>query len=344
MDKGTGIRNERSSNIELLRIVAACGVIALHYNDLAISNETNRLVLSMSDVFWAWSVDVFLMISGFCSFRRMEFDWKKPVMLYVQLVFFRLFAVLLSALSHGSAGIGGVLRCFLPINYFFCIYIAVYLVSPLLNRASAAMDRGQRRRALLLLFGIFSLWAYGIDLLSVVLDTDLAQATPLSISGNISGHNVVNFVLCYLIGAAMGSGTLTIRKPLLCFAVSAAAALALAPFFTSYLASSYCSPLVIVQAASALAFFSKLKLGAVKWINRLAAACFTVYLTHITLFAFVQREHFVDSRLRVMLAHLVLCQIGLYLAGFLLHEVYDFVTRPLFRAIWKSEKLTTNQN
>ena len=120
--------------------------------------------------------------------------------------------------------------------------------------------------------------------------------------------------------------------------------MALAPFFTSYLASSYCSPLVIVQAASALAFFSKLKLGAVKWINRLAAACFTVYLTHITLFAFVQREHFVDSRLRVMLAHLVLCQIGLYLAGFLLHEVYDFVTRPLFRAIWKSEKLTTNQN
>ena len=33
-----------------------------------------------------------------------------------------------------------------------------------------------------------------------------------------------------------------------------------------------------------------------------------------------------------------LCQIGLYLAGFLLHEGYTFLSEPVFRAIWKTEK------
>ena len=83
------LRRERNSNLELLRIAAACGVIALHYNDMSIASQTNALALSMNECLWAWSVDVFLMISGYCSSRRMEIDWKKPVRLYVQLVFFR---------------------------------------------------------------------------------------------------------------------------------------------------------------------------------------------------------------------------------------------------------------
>ena len=32
------------------------------------------------------------------------------------------------------------------------------------------------------------------------------------------------------------------------------------------------------------------------------------------------------------------CVIGLYLAGFLLHEGYTFLSEPVFRAIWKTEK------
>ena len=336
------LRRERNSNLELLRIAAACGVIALHYNDMSIASQTNALALSMNECLWAWSVDVFLMISGYCSSRRMEIDWKKPVRLYVQLVFFRLFAALLTAFLSGKLTVGELLYSFLPINYFFCIYIAVYLVSPLFNRLSSVMDRSQRRRALFLLLGIFSVWAYAVDLLSVPLDANLSQATPLSISGNISGHNVVNFALCYLVGAAIGDGTVTIPKPLLCFAASTAAILLLSPYFSAYLATSYCSPFVILQAASALAFFASLKLGSVKWINRLAAACFTVYWTHLPLFAFSHREQFAEGRLRLLFAHLALCQIGLYLAGFLLHEVYTFLSEPVFRAIWKTEKQKSN--
>ena len=121
------LRKERNSNLELLRIAAACGVIALHYNDMSIANQTNALALSMNECLWAWSVDVFLMISGYCSSRRMEIDWKKPVRLYVQLVFFRLFAALLTAFLSGELTVGELLYSFLPINYFFCI-VCVYII------------------------------------------------------------------------------------------------------------------------------------------------------------------------------------------------------------------------
>ncbi len=338
MEREKSLRKERNSNIELLRIVAACGVIAMHYNDMNIANQVSAVALSVNEGLCSWSVDVFLMISGYCSFRRMEIDWKKPVRLYVQLVFFQLFAALLTAYLNGGLTVGALLYSFLPINYFFCIYIAVYLVSPLMNRLSAPMEREQKRRALFLLLGIFSLWAYAVDLLSVILDANLSQATPLSISGNISGHNVVNFALCYLIGAALGDGTVKIPKPVLWFAASTAVVLLLSPYFSSYLANSYCSPFVILQAASALSFFAALDLGRKKWINRLASASFTVYLTHLTLFVFIHRERFINGRLRVMFAHLLLCEIGLYLAGFVLHEVYVFLSEPVFRAIWKTEK------
>ena len=186
--------------------------------------------------------------------------------------------------------------------------------------------------------GVFSIWGYGIDLLSVPLDMNLGMATPLSISGNISGYNVVNFSLCYLIGAAIGDGTLKIRRPLLCYLGSTAVLLLLRPYFSTYLASSFCSPFVLLQTASVLCLFLSRDIGSVKWINRLASACFTVYLTHLVLIAFVKREAFADAHTLVMCGHLVLCVIGLYLAGFLLHEVYTFLSEPVFRAIWKTEK------
>ncbi len=337
------LRKERNSNLELLRIAAACGVLARHYDDgAAFAGASKYFVFDMCDIFFAWVVTAFFMISGYCSFRRTEIDWKKPIKLYVQLVFFRLFGVLVTALWTRELSLRSLFLSFVPINYFFSLYIAVYLISPYLNRLSATLERGQKRRGLLVAVGVFSIWGYGIDLLSVPLDMNLGMATPLSISGNMSGYNVVNFSLCYLIGAAIGDGTLKIKKPLLCYIGSTAVILLLRPYFSTYLASSFCSPFVLLQTASVLCLFLSRDIGSIKWINRLASACFTVYLTHPVLIAFAKREAFADAPILAMCAHLVLCVIGLYLAGFLLHEGYTFLSEPVFRAIWKTEKQKSN--
>ena len=338
MDKGTVIRKERSSNIELLRIIAACGVIARHYDNSLFLGSSKYFVFDMCDCWFAWVVTAFFMISGYFSYRRMELEWSKPIKLYIQLVFFRILEVLLATLRTGKTVPGDFLMSFVPLNYFFSLYIAVYLISPYLNRLFAALDPKQKRRGLLLAVGVFSIWAYAVDLLSVPLDTNLGMASPLSIAGNMSGYNVVNFSLCYLIGAAVGDGSLRIKKPLLCFAASTAAILLIRPYFSTYLASSFCSPFVLLQTASILCLFHSWDIGSIGWINRLAGACFTVYLSHSMLMRFVRPESIYDAPTVVMCANLLFSVAALYLAGFLLHEAYVFLTAPLFRAIWKTEK------
>ncbi|MCR5576978.1 MAG: hypothetical protein K6F56_08225 [Oscillospiraceae bacterium] len=343
MEKGKSIRKARSSNIELLRILAAFGVIARHYDDgghfLGVSKY---FVFDMCDCFFAWVVTAFFMISGYCTFRRMEVDWKKPIKLYVQLVFFQVFGVVVTALWKREFAPGDLLMCLVPINYFFCQFIAVSLISPYLNRLSASLDQDRKRKLLLFLVGIFSLWGYGMDLLSVPLNANLGMATPLSISGNIYGYNVVNFTLCYLIGAYIGDGTLQIRKPLLCFAGSTAAILVIRKLCGVTIASAFCSPFVLLQTASILCLFLSWDLGSIKWINRLASAGFTVYLTHLVLMAFVGREAYYDAPTVKMCMHLAFSVIALYLGGFLLNEVYVFLTEPVFRRIWKTDKQKAN--
>ena len=207
----TGIENnhgQRRSGFELLRILAALGVLALHYNDGGIfdglSKQVNLLVLNLNECFWAWPVDVFLMLCGYFSYQKKRVDLKKPTMLYVQLVVFRLAGSAIGVLRSGSGlAPGKLFACFLPLNYFVVLYIAVYLISPWLNALYNGLDRDAKRRMILCLFAVFSLWAYAGDLLSAAIGLSMNFASPVSISGDISGHTVVNFALCYLIGAAI---------------------------------------------------------------------------------------------------------------------------------------------
>ena len=332
------IRKARSSNIELMRILAAFGVIARHYDDAgSFLGVSKYFVFDMCDCFFAWVVTAFFMISGYCSFRRTEVNWEKPIKLYIQLVFFQFFAALVTALQRRTLAPGDLLMCFVPINYFFCQFIAVSLISPYLNRLSASLDRDRKRKMLLLLVGVFSVWGYAMDLLGALLEANLGMATPLSISGNISGYNVVNFTLCYLIGTAVGDESLQIRKPLLCFVGSTAAILLIRKFFGVSIASSFCSPFVLLQTVSVLCLFLSWDIGSIKWINRLASAGFTVYLTHLVLLGYVKREAFFDAPTVAMCAHLAFSVVVLYLGGFVLNEGYVALTEPLFRAIWKKE-------
>ena len=346
----TGIENnhgQRRSGFELLRILAALGVLALHYNDSGVfdglSKQVNLLVLNLNECFWAWPVDVFLMLSGYFSFRNKRVSLKKPAMLYVQLVVFRLLGSLIGALKSGSGlAPGKLLACFLPLNYFVVLFIAVYLISPWLNALYNCLDRDAKRRMILCLFAVFSLWAYAGDLLSAAIGLSMNFASPVSISGDISGHTVVNFALCYLIGAAIADDVITLKRPLPCFfAATAATMLFCLANGDDYVAISYCSPFVILQAVSLMCFFRTLDIGCVKWINMLGGASLSVYLTQIYLFGFFGRERFMWSRPYVLLAHILVSQISIYLVGFLVHIAYTGLTTPIFDRIWRKQNVDT---
>ena len=78
-------RRERNSGIELLRILAAMGVIILHYNNAEIggglkySSGWNLLMLQLLQNTAICAVNVFVLISGYFLSRSGRRDCTKPL-------------------------------------------------------------------------------------------------------------------------------------------------------------------------------------------------------------------------------------------------------------------------
>lgn len=338
--------NQRQSNMDLLRILAMLGVIALHYNGLeeyggfALSQSTvNMTLLGLNECLWAWPVNAFIMLSGYFLYRRERIDIKKPVMLFVQLVVFQMLAYALEVfMGQRKFKITALLFCVMPENYFVVLYIVLYLFSPFINRLFNSLDRRGKLLLGTMLFAVFSVWAYSVELLELLLNRGLNQSSPVAFGGDSGGYTIVNFAMCYFIGALLGEGSLSIRRPAAVFAAATAANCVICQIFGPYFAAAYSSPLVIIQAAALLSVFSKLDIPWSGTITKLSGASFTVFLAHLILLRFCRIGQFVNSSPIIMLAHIALCQIGLYIVSYVIHVIYTAVTKPIYTNLWKRVK------
>ncbi|MDY6352142.1 MAG: hypothetical protein SPL57_03760, partial [Lachnospiraceae bacterium] len=84
----------RQSGIELLRILAATGVIVLHYNNPVIggglntAEGINRGLLYFLEALNVCAVNVFVLINGFFDVEHQKRDLMKPLKLIVQVMLF----------------------------------------------------------------------------------------------------------------------------------------------------------------------------------------------------------------------------------------------------------------
>lgn len=83
MIKNTKVsKKQRNSSIELLRILAMCGVIILHYNNKNVGgafaqvppNTTNQYILFLLESLSIISVNLFLIVSGYflCRTKKVQ--------------------------------------------------------------------------------------------------------------------------------------------------------------------------------------------------------------------------------------------------------------------------------
>ncbi len=81
-----GIKTERQSNMELLRIFAVAGVIVLHFNAKALpaASGATRWALFLLEMVSACAVNVFVMLSGYFLHRRQSVSIYKPLSLLFQ--------------------------------------------------------------------------------------------------------------------------------------------------------------------------------------------------------------------------------------------------------------------
>ena len=136
------ITSERKSNIELLRIFAALGVIVLHYNNpnigggikYAKSGSAEQNIMLVLESIFICAVNVYVLISGYFMRKSMKRDLLKPLELIVQLIVYEFSFCIIKTLAKGKRiTFDVIVSYFTPSYWFIFVYIAMYLISPYLS-------------------------------------------------------------------------------------------------------------------------------------------------------------------------------------------------------------------
>lgn len=337
---------QRSSNIELLRIVAMLLIMFGHLNreNWGLPDMQTLRSFPLAGGLGVWfrminltGVDVFVLISGYFGIRPRV---NSVASLFFQGLFFSvgMYAFwLLTKQTTFSLGEFSMHLKPMKIYWFFGAYVWLMLIAPIFNRYIDTASKGEFR---LFLF-VYFFFSCGVEWW-------------MSASAELHrGYSVLSFVGLYLLARyiRLHGGRWCKLSPwydLLIFVgstlLSAVSALALVwgagrtfegddPLIERLV--SYNSPLCILAALSLLLFFSKLKIGHVRWINWLAASSFSVYLLHEE---YITRSYYVHLLPSVGRLYsgivwgiaLIVSVLGIYVAVTLIDQLRLWAWRKIF--------------
>lgn len=168
----------RNSNFELLRIISIIMIIGLH-----LFGHGGILETFGSKVYPLWSIEAmisvsvncYVLISGYFLVTS-KFKLRKLFMLYIQVLFYSLgIYVVLLALGIVKFDTQWFIQECLPIlsrrYWFVTCYVAMYLLSPFLNKLILQLSKRQMQILIIILFFLFCEWNVLIPFLST-LNTD----------------------------------------------------------------------------------------------------------------------------------------------------------------------------
>jgi len=334
-------KQNRESNIELLRIFAMLGVVILHYNNATIGKgfayvaqgSLNHSILLGLEGLFICAVNLFILITGYFSISSQKRSPTKAVALLLQVIAFRVAQYLISNLDEGIT-LTGLLTRMLPINYFVILYIAVYLLSPYLNLLLKKLSSPQRTRLVVLTLCLCSFWPTLIDIMQDITGANYMGLSTISAYGSDWGYTLVNFLLMYLLGAWLRLENIALKKRFSgsILLICAGALAFLGTVLTPDVAWSYCNPLVILEAVAAFLLFRQLHFSS-KIINVLSRGAFTCFLLHTIFLGKAGIPAAVQGSAATMICHVLITPIVIYLACFVAYLVYDFISKPVLKLI-----------
>lgn len=268
----------RLSNIELLRILCMFGVLINHvlqtlYNlnspDFSLPNEFRILLMNSAII----AVNCFVLISGFF---RIKIKSKGFLNLYFQCLFYN---VLLFGLAYFITGEGlqyGIKSIIFPFTesrmWFFKAYIALYLISPLLNAGYDNLSRNKR---------FYVLTAFLIIDVYLGYMHQAQEVTP-------DGYHVIHFITLYFIGCIIADYKQYLPKKrvyiawfliLVSMNILHHAKLEFFPIAILY-SLKYNSPMVMLSSVVFFIWFSNLRIQS-KIINYISISVLSVYIIHL---------------------------------------------------------------
>ena len=357
-------RANRSSNIELLRIIAACGVIILHYNcaqlgggyNMVADRSINQSILTLAEVLFICAVNVYILITGYFMRDSMKRNLIKPLGLLAELFIIETAFYIVKELLRGNVfSFKTFISYYTPNYWFVLVFIALYMVSPYINLVWRSLDSKSKTMLLTICIGLFSVYPIIQDIIQYYYGDTIYGSSVISLHGSSSGYTIVNFVLMYLIGCYLRdmeesgirfrNSTLIpmfILNILLLFCLTNLEHVISGKHITQTVAWNYDNPLVILSAVLIFLIFKNIRIENNEVINLFAAASFSTYLIHINLLEYFNISGFINNNPILLVLHILFCAVLIYLISFAIHLIYDAATKPLFSYMnrrWK-EKCT----
>lgn len=321
---------QRTSNMELLRIIAMMMIISLHQNGAVNAlasltpGETNYYLSHIAESFSICSVNCFVLLSGYFMIGKKEAPAKKCVHLLVDVAFWGLLGYGCAFLLWGeSVGIKEVIVAILPYikgqRWFVRDYIILVLLAPYINICLNRLSKRNYQILVVLMLLIFSIWP------------SFFPNPPI----DDYGFSCVHFIHLYILAGYLKLHMDKTPQKTVCAACYLGSVVLI--FFSALngmgYAYAYNYLFVITASVSLFLFFRGLTIQSVA-INGLAASAFDVFVIHTTSFfaelVYIQIFH-TDTALLgpsiPYLACLILCPPVFYL----LSTVLSMAKRKLFQ-------------
>ncbi|MCR5624737.1 MAG: acyltransferase family protein [Lachnospiraceae bacterium] len=283
----------RNSNIELLRLLLMFMVIILHYNNsdmggaFQFATGDNLKALTIFEALSIYAVDCFILISGYFMVNAKKSSLKKILLLLALVSGYQVLGYLALCYSgNGIFSMGGLIKSFIPINWFVTLYVVLFAFAPYINVMINTLEKKELDRLLILTISFFCIYPTLLEgLMShTTQTTEFPGLGTVTLSGSSGGYTIVNFFMMYLIGAYLRKND--VKKSKISSFLSFIAATALNVFLSSYygIYTSYSNVFVVIQAVTIFNFFNSMNMGEVKIINYLSKSSFSIYLIHTSLF------------------------------------------------------------
>ena len=330
-------KKARQSNIELLRIFAIIGVVILHYNNPAIGGgikyaeegSINFYILYFLESMFVCAVDLFMLISGYFMCKSKKINLWKPLELLFQVMLFKEATYLLRILMHSIPfSFKSIFTSLIPANYFVILYCCVFVLSPYLNKFICELSQKKQGELMYIVIILFAVYPTAVDVLSELRADEFIGLSSVGMYGSQYGYSIVNFILMYLIGAYLQLG----KPKLLEWKTSNLYGLLLIDVILMVIWARVNDVILFV-------LFSRLKIGVIKSINKLAEGVFSVFLLHTIFLPHIQIEKFVKGNVFIMIGHMFLSAIAIYLICWIVHMVYHFIMDKIFKFLSDKIKL-----
>lgn len=280
-------KEKRTSNFELLRIIAIILIVMQHFAYYSNFNHNlmpfwDNTYVFMVEIFGKLGVFLFVIITGY-FYEKNRTNIKKYIFLEVKILIYSLLCLVFgSIINSDKMNIGNIIKSFFPccfgLYWFATCYLLLIIFAPYLNIIIEKLDKISYRKFLIVLFSIISIIAY-------IPKTE------------VYFNNLFMFIFIYFIGAYIKKYEVNIKsnvlQVMLMFLLIFALVIVVLFMAMSYkidILNKYLmfpfylnSPLTVFLGITIFLMFKNLKIKS-EVINAISRNTFGIYLIHENLF------------------------------------------------------------